>query len=90
MIINRSYSELREISYHLVPQLDIPYHLILIILQDQALESSKTARDREWSNFLNDIEDKKQKVDKAYQQKEKDIKERYAKLEDNLSSQNNS
>ena len=63
------------------------YHLFLIILQDQALESSKTARDREWSNFLNDIEDKKQKVDKAYQQKEKDIKERYAKLEDNLSSQ---
>lgn len=57
---------------------------------DQALESSKTARDKEWSTFLNDIEDKKQKVDNAYKQKEKDIKERYTKLEDNLSSEANS
>ena len=55
-------------------------------MQEQALESSKTARDKEWNTFLNDIEDKRQKVDKAYQQKETDIKERYAKLEDNLTA----
>lgn len=53
---------------------------------EQALESSKTSRDQEWSIFLDDIEDKKKKVDKAYQQKETDTKERYAKLEDNLTS----
>lgn len=64
--------------------------ILNISLQDQALESSKTARDKEWSTFLNDIEDKKQKVDNAYKQKEKDIKERYTKLEDNLSSEANS
>jgi hypothetical protein len=64
--------------------------ILNISLQDQALDSSKTARDKEWSTFLNDIEDKKQKVDNAYKQKEIDIKERYTKLEDNLSSEANS
>ena len=53
-------------------------------MQEQALESSKAARDNEWNSFVHDIEDKTNKVDEAYKQKEIDIKERYAKLENNL------
>lgn len=53
---------------------------------EQALESSKATRDSEWNSFVQDIEDKKCKVDEAYKQKENDLKERYNKLEDNLSS----
>lgn len=53
---------------------------------EQALESSKAARDKEWNGFLNDCKDKKQNVDDAYLKKENDIRDRYAKLEENLNS----
>ena len=54
-------------------------------MQEHALESSKATRDSEWNSFVQDIEDKKCKIDEAYKQKESDLKERYTKLEDNLS-----
>ena len=55
--------------------------------QEHALESSKTARDKEWNTFMNDLQDSYQKVEKAYEQKEDEIRERYTKLEENFKLQ---
>jgi len=51
---------------------------------EQALESSKSARESEWNSFVRDVENQKRKVDEAYKQKEIDLKDRYSKLETNL------
>ena len=56
----------------------------LFILQEQALESSRTAREKEWGCFINDIQDKYEKIDDAYQQKEQSLRERYENLESGL------
>ena len=37
---------------------------------DQALESSHQAREKEWSQYLNDFQNKCEKIDDAYNQKE--------------------
>ncbi len=51
---------------------------------DQALESSRVARDKEWSNFMGEFQNKCEKIDDAYNQKERDLKEHFAKLEKDL------
>jgi len=51
---------------------------------DQALESSRQAREKEWSNFMSDFQSKCEKIDDAYNQKEEKLKEHYAKLEKDL------
>lgn len=51
---------------------------------DHALESSRQARDKEWTGFMNDIQDKCAKIDDAYRQKEEDLRERYEQLDKQL------
>lgn len=51
---------------------------------DQALESSRQAREKEWSSFMADFQGKCEKIDDAYNQKEADLKEHYLKLEKEL------
>ena len=77
-----------KISYKMdwLPYCSLNFSIIFLIFQEQALESSKAARDKEWNSFLNDCKDKKQNVDDAYLKKENDIRDRYAKLEENLNS----
>ena len=50
-------------------------------MQDQALESSHQAREKEWSQYLNDFQNKCEKIDDAYNQKEKDLRLHFQKLE---------
>ncbi len=56
----------------------------MILFQDQALESSKNSREKEWSNFMTDVQDKCSKIDDAYKQKEKAMRAHYANLEKEL------
>ena len=56
----------------------------LYFFQDQALESSHQAREKEWSQFLNDFQNKCEKIDDAYNQKEKDLRLHFQKLEKDL------
>ena len=58
--------------------------LFVFFLQDQALESSHQAREKEWSQFLNDFQNKCEKIDDAYNQKEKDLRLHFQKLEKDL------
>ena len=51
---------------------------------DQALESSHQAREKEWSQYLNDFQNKCEKIDDAYNQKEKDLRLHFQKLEKDL------
>ena len=48
---------------------------------DRALESSRQAREKDWSNFMSDFQNKCEKIDDAYNQKEEALKTHYAKLE---------
>lgn len=54
---------------------------------DQALESSRQAREKEWSSFMSEFQGKCEKIDDAYNQKEEALKEHYAKLEKDLLKQ---
>ena len=56
----------------------------MYFLQDQALESSHQAREKEWSQYLNDFQNKCEKIDDAYNQKEKDLRLHFQKLEKDL------
>jgi len=51
---------------------------------DQALESSRQAREKEWSQFQSEFQSKCEKIDDAYNQKEKDLRLHYQKLEKDL------
>jgi len=51
---------------------------------EQALESSKTAREKEWTNFQAEVQDKCAKIDEAYRKKEEDLTKQYKQLEDQL------
>lgn len=51
---------------------------------DQALESSRQAREKEWSHFLSEFQNKCEKIDDAYNQKEKDLRLHFQKLEKDL------
>ena len=62
----------------------VSIYFIYIFLQDQALESSHQAREKEWSQFLNDFQNKCEKIDDAYNQKEKDLRLHFQKLEKDL------
>ena len=42
------------------------------------------AREKEWSQFLNDFQNKCEKIDDAYNQKEKDLRLHFQKLEKDL------
>jgi len=53
---------------------------------EQALESSKTVRDKEWATFNSEVADKRAKVDEAYQQKELDLRRHYKQLEEQLAA----
>ena len=53
-------------------------------LQDQAIESSRQAREKEWSSFMSEFQNKCEKIDDAYNQKEEALKEHYSKLEKDL------
>ena len=55
-------------------------------LQEQALESSKTVRDKEWATFNSEVADKRAKVDEACQQKELDLRRHYKQLEEQLAA----
>jgi len=48
------------------------------------LESSHQAREKEWSQYLNDFQNKCEKIDDAYNQKEKDLRLHFQKLEKDL------
>ena len=52
--------------------------------QDQALESSRQAREKEYSYFLSEFQNKCEKIDDAYNQKEKDLRQHFQKLEKDL------
>jgi hypothetical protein len=45
--------------------------------QDQALESSRLAREKEWSNFMSDVQDKCARIDDAYNQQEADLRRQF-------------
>lgn len=49
---------------------------------EQALDSSRHARDKEWSNFIQDIQNKCEKIDDAYRKKEQDLRLHYIKLDE--------
>ena len=51
---------------------------------DRALESSRQAREKDWSQFMSDFQNKCEKIDDAYNQKEEALKAHYAKLEKDL------
>jgi len=51
---------------------------------EQALASSKTSRDKEWEAFKADIEDRRAKVDEAYQERERDLRRHFQNLETQL------
>ena len=51
---------------------------------DQALESSHQAREKEWSQYLTNFQNKCEKIDNAYNQKEKDLRLHFQKLEKDL------
>ncbi|KAI4494968.1 hypothetical protein M0804_001169 [Polistes exclamans] len=51
---------------------------------DLALQHNREIRKAEWEKFINDMSDKCQKVDKAFQDKENEIKEYYIDLEKKL------
>jgi len=51
---------------------------------DQALESSRQAREKEYSYFLSEFQNKCEKIDDAYNQKEKDLRQHFQKLEKDL------
>jgi len=51
---------------------------------EQALESSKTTREKEWGHFMTEVQDKCAKIDEAYKQKEEDLTKQYKQLEDQL------
>lgn len=48
------------------------------------MEISRRTREKEWQAFVQEIEDKKAKVDEAFNQKEKDLFKNYADLEKKL------
>ena len=56
----------------------------IFFLQDQALESSRQAREKEYSYFLSEFQNKCEKIDDAYNQKEKDLRQHFQKLEKDL------
>lgn len=60
------------------------YFVTTVILQDFALQHNREIRKAEWEKFINDMSDKCQKVDKAFQDKENEIKEYYIDLEKKL------
>ena len=51
---------------------------------DQALESSRIAREKEWNGFMKDIQDKCARIDDAYKRREEDILKQYTELEKQL------
>lgn len=51
---------------------------------DQALESSRQAREKDWSGFMSDVQDKCERIDDAYKQKEQDIRAHYGQLDSQL------
>ena len=58
--------------------------MIWLVLQDQALESSRLAREKEWSNFMTDIQDKYTRIDDAYNQQEADLRKQFEQMEKQL------
>ena len=58
--------------------------MMWLVLQDQALESSRLAREKEWSNFLTDIQDKCTRIDDAYNQQEVDLRKQFEQMENQL------
>ena len=54
------------------------------LFQDQALESSRVAREKEWTGFMTDIQDKCTRIDDAYKQKEQDLKKQFEEMEKQL------
>lgn len=51
---------------------------------EQALESSRQARDKEWESFSKDIQNQRSRIDEGYKQKEEELKNQYKQLEDRL------
>ncbi len=51
----------------------------------QALEASRSAREREWVAFVTDAQDRCAKVDDAYSQKEAELCRQYEEMERKLS-----
>lgn len=51
---------------------------------DVALQKNREERKAEWERFINDMSNKCEKVDKAFQEKENEIKEYYIDLEKKL------
>ena len=45
------------------------------------MKSSHQAREKEWSQYLNNFQNKCEKIDDAYNQKEKDLRLHFQKLE---------
>ena len=58
--------------------------MIWLVLQDQALESSRLAREKEWSNFMTDIQDKCARIDDAYNAQEADLRKQFEQMEKQL------
>ena len=56
----------------------------LFCYQDQALESSRLAREKEWSNFMTDIQDKCTRIDDAYNHQEADLRKQFEQMEKQL------
>jgi hypothetical protein len=57
------------------------------IEQEQALESSRVAREKEWAAFTGDIQDRCARIDDAYKNKEADLRKQFEQLEKNLQQQ---
>ena len=48
------------------------------------MESSRLAREKEWSNFMTDIQDKCTRIDDAYNQQEADLRKQFEQMEKQL------
>ena len=62
------------------------FPIFYVFTQEQALDSSRQARDKEWNNFMNDVQAKCARIDDAYRQKEQDIRQRYSILDAEIKS----
>ena len=76
-------------STEIVRKQSIIFNQILLpitrfVSQDQALESSRLAREKEWSNFMTDIQDKCTRIDDAYNQQEADLRKQFEEMEKQL------
>ena len=50
------------------------------------MESSRHARDKEWCNFMSDVQDRCSRIDDAYKKQEEEVRKQFEQLESQLAN----